>query len=106
MSVFSSSWCLGRAAVCDCGTPWTFFLPFFSYTLSLTDILVDQYTPSVYPRLLTDTSGYNVAGRSSYTLLLTDMRVYTSSDRPLYPGLLTDIPSNSLADTGLRILCL
>ena len=26
---FSSSWCLGRAAVCDCGTLWTFFLPFF-----------------------------------------------------------------------------
>ena len=27
----SSSWCLGRAAVCDCGTPpppWTFLLPF------------------------------------------------------------------------------
>ena len=24
-----SSWCLGRAAVCDCGTPWTFLLPFF-----------------------------------------------------------------------------
>ena len=21
-----SSWCLGRAAVCDCGTPWTFLL--------------------------------------------------------------------------------
>ena len=21
LSVFSSSWCLGRAAVCDCGTP-------------------------------------------------------------------------------------
>ena len=21
-------WCLGRAAVCDCGTPWTFLLPF------------------------------------------------------------------------------
>ena len=21
---------LGRAAVCDCGTPWTFLLPFFS----------------------------------------------------------------------------
>ena len=21
--------CLGRAAVCDCGTPWTFLLPFF-----------------------------------------------------------------------------
>ena len=26
-SVSSSSWCLGRAAVCDCGTPWTFLLP-------------------------------------------------------------------------------
>ena len=22
-------WCLGRAAVCDCGSPLTFFLPFF-----------------------------------------------------------------------------
>ena len=28
-SVSSSSWGLGRAAVCDCGTPWTFLLPFF-----------------------------------------------------------------------------
>ena len=27
LSVSSSSWCLGRAAVCDCGTPWTFLLP-------------------------------------------------------------------------------
>ena len=27
--VSSSSWCLGRAVVCDCGTPWTFLLPFF-----------------------------------------------------------------------------
>ena len=26
---FLSSWGLGRAAVCDCGTPWTFLLPFF-----------------------------------------------------------------------------
>ena len=24
-----SSWCLGRSAVCDCGTPWTFLLPFY-----------------------------------------------------------------------------
>ena len=29
-SFSSSSWCLGRAAVCDCGTPWTFLLPFFA----------------------------------------------------------------------------
>ena len=31
LSVSSSSWCLGRAAVCDCGTPWTFLLPFFAH---------------------------------------------------------------------------
>ena len=24
----SSSWCLGKATVSDCGTPWTFLLPF------------------------------------------------------------------------------
>ena len=29
LSVSSPSWGLGRAAVCDCGTPWTFLLPFF-----------------------------------------------------------------------------
>ena len=29
LSVSSSSWGLGMAAVCDCGTPWTFFLHFF-----------------------------------------------------------------------------
>ena len=29
LSVFSSSWGLGGAAVCDCGTPWTFLLPCF-----------------------------------------------------------------------------
>ena len=28
LSVSSSSWGLGRAAVCDCGTPWIFLLPF------------------------------------------------------------------------------
>ena len=29
LSVSSSSWGLGRDAVCDCSTPWTFLLPFF-----------------------------------------------------------------------------
>ena len=29
LSVSSSSWCLGRAAVCDCGTPWTFLFFLF-----------------------------------------------------------------------------
>ena len=30
ISISSSSWFLGRAAVCDCSTPWTFLLPLFS----------------------------------------------------------------------------
>ena len=29
LSVSSSSLCLGRAAGCDCDTPWTLLLPFF-----------------------------------------------------------------------------
>ena len=49
--------------------------------------------------------GVQCSCRSSYTLSLADIRVYTSSDRPLYLGLLTDIQGNSVADTGLRILC-
>ena len=32
-SVSSSSWGLGRAAFGDCGTPWTFLLPFFDEPL-------------------------------------------------------------------------
>ena len=31
LSVSSISWGLGRAAVCDCCTPWTFFLPLFFF---------------------------------------------------------------------------
>ena len=31
LSVSSSSLGLGRAAVCDCGTPWTFLLPFLLF---------------------------------------------------------------------------
>ena len=34
LSVYSSSWCLGRAAVCECGTPWTFLLPSFGVVWS------------------------------------------------------------------------
>ena len=29
---FSSSWCRGLAAVCDCGTPWTFLLTFLIWS--------------------------------------------------------------------------
>ena len=31
LSFFSSSWCRGLAAVCDCGTPWSFLLTFLRY---------------------------------------------------------------------------
>ena len=31
LSVSSFSWCLGRALVCDCGTPWTFLLYLFDW---------------------------------------------------------------------------
>ena len=34
LSVSSSSWGLGRAAVCDCGTSWTFLLPCFCFLVS------------------------------------------------------------------------
>ena len=37
MSVSSSSWGLGRAEVCDYGTPWIFLLPFFFSKLSTYD---------------------------------------------------------------------
>ena len=30
-SALTPSWGLGRAAVCDCGTPWTFLLPIFFF---------------------------------------------------------------------------
>ena len=31
LSFFSSSWCQGLAAVCDCGIPWSFLLTFFLF---------------------------------------------------------------------------
>ena len=35
LSFSSSSWGLGRAAVCDCGIPWTFLLPFLNLSKAL-----------------------------------------------------------------------
>ena len=40
---FLSSWCLGKAAVCDCGTPWTFLLPFFCNAVMPTDFILIFY---------------------------------------------------------------
>ena len=101
---FVADWYSGIHSKCQRGyTPGYWLIQ--RATVSLTVFPVDLYTQSVYPRLLTDTSGYNVACKSSYPLSLSDNRVYASSDMPLYPGLLTDIRGNSVADTGLRILC-
>ena len=36
LSVSSSSWCLGRAVSCNCGTPWIFLLSCFHMELVLT----------------------------------------------------------------------
>ena len=43
LSVSSSSWGLGRAAVCDCGTHWTFLLPFFHETLNQERVSLQQF---------------------------------------------------------------
>ena len=32
------AWGLGRAAVCDCGTPWTFLLPFLTFKYYADDL--------------------------------------------------------------------
>ena len=36
LSVSSSTWCLGRAAVCNCGTPWSFLLSFLAKLILIT----------------------------------------------------------------------
>ena len=41
LSVSSSSWCLGRAAVCHCGTPLTFLLPFFYQAFLTNELFFD-----------------------------------------------------------------
>ena len=43
LSVSSSSLCLGRAAACDCGTPWTFLLSFLSSFFYLYTIRIALY---------------------------------------------------------------
>ena len=52
-SVSSSSWGLGRAAVCDCCTPWTFLLPFFlnwGYICATTQADTAGSCPAHFPR--------------------------------------------------------
>ena len=57
LSVSSSSWCLGRVAVCDCGCPWIFSLPFLCYfvlvffnpfSIAVTSLGEERADPSVF----------------------------------------------------------
>ena len=54
LSVSSSSWGLGRAAVCDCGTPWTFLLPFSSVCICMPNIYQIISSYSDFLKLITD----------------------------------------------------
>ena len=62
MSVSSSSWGLGRAAVCDCGTPWTFLLPFFVSKQKLSMTIMFYFV-----RNLTANSQDNTIKRNGYS---------------------------------------
>ena len=62
--VSSSSWGLGRAAVCDCGTPWTFLLTFFYHTHLTTSPDLAPYD-FFFPKLKTFLSGRRYRSRQS-----------------------------------------
>ena len=61
--VSSSSLSLGRAAVCDCGTPWTFLLPFFAYQVMFT-MRGRLITPFILGSM---SAGLNIRIRHSFT---------------------------------------
>ena len=63
LSVSSSSWALGRAAVCDCGTPWTFLLP----VLVLEDFHGPSDTGHLSPSTRNKSPGSWISHRSSGT---------------------------------------
>ena len=48
LSVSSSSWGLGRATVCDCGTPWTFLLLFFVIKLYPCFEILNKHLMNLY----------------------------------------------------------
>ena len=60
LSVSTSSWGLGRAAVCDCGTPWTFLLLFWRSTGCLMLI-------GIYKKFCEDSlNGFQVIERTQF----------------------------------------
>ena len=58
MSFFSSSWCRRLAAVCGCGTPWTFLLTFLPYYFSTNE------TAHNSSHLMQQTSSFNTETHS------------------------------------------
>ena len=78
LSVFSSSWCLERAAVCDCGTPWTFLLPFFFTSNRITELL------KLHQRTINDLwrfSPRSLLWFTLYSLVICDHSVHFGSFR-------------------------
>ena len=69
LSVFSSSGCLGRAAVCDCGTSWTFLLPFFlkfkSFVNTFEELSV-SHMMSLFDKLILPILNYPFDGGSVF----------------------------------------
>ena len=52
MSFFASSWCRRLAAVCDCGTPWTFLLNCF--ILFLSEEVIEEFQSTCTSKCLDD----------------------------------------------------
>ena len=107
LSASSSSWCLGRAAVSDCGIPWTFLLPFFflrwaaayncgtpwTFLLSFlsflhsTPLLNLNYKPTKHYRTISN--GIGVLERTRMCLQMdrwTDARLIAISRKPVWLG--------------------
>ena len=69
-SVFSSSWCLGRADSCDCGTYWTFLLPFFIHAFNLLTYLTRENTNAFIYNAETSTT-VSLRSSSEFSISLT-----------------------------------
>ena len=62
---FFLSWGLGRAAVCDCGTPWTFLLPFFFFFFFQFNFKIPWWFIKYWQYLLWQNSGPHIPYRIS-----------------------------------------
>ena len=58
--LFSLPQYLGRAAVYDCGTPWTFLLPFFTTNPMNDDLFLDSRSNCTFDSLILSSLGYSL----------------------------------------------